>query len=61
MLAKIKQISDSAYNFKDALEQAKISLEDVNCFRQRVEPFAHVPKTILDKQVIIVTSAKFSV
>ena len=57
MFAKIKQISDSAYNYKEALEQAKINQEDIECFRKNVELHDHVPKTILDKQVIIKLSS----
>lgn len=53
MLAKIKQISDRAYNFKEALDQAKINQDDVDCFRKNVELQDQVPKSILDKQVII--------
>lgn len=52
MFAKIKQISDSAYNFKEALDQAKINLGHVDSFRKNVESLEYVPKTILEKQVI---------
>lgn len=59
MLAKIKQISDSAYNFKEALHQATLSQDDVDCFRKMVDLQEAVPKTILDKQVNFVNFCAF--
>lgn len=53
MLGKFKAISDRAYNWQKALEEANLKQNDIDEFRSRVEELENVPKTILDKQVII--------
>lgn len=51
MLAKLKQISESAYDLMKALVNAKLDESDLNNFRSHVNESKLVPKNILDKQV----------
>lgn len=51
MLAKLKQISESAYDLMKALINAKLDQSDLNNFRTHVRESEIVPKNILDKQV----------
>lgn len=51
MLAKLKQMSESAYDLMKALVNAKLDQSDLNNFRSHVNESEIVPKNILDKQV----------
>lgn len=58
MLAKIKLISDGAYDLVKALENANVKQTTIDEFRKKVEPVDIVPKSILDKQVIKLKEVK---
>lgn len=51
MLARFKELADTAYDLQEALELAKLKQDDIDRFRKMVETLEHVPKSIIDKQV----------
>lgn len=51
MIAKLKEISEGAYDLNTALAYTNTTQEDLNTFRQKAEAIDHVPNSILDRQV----------
>jgi hypothetical protein len=50
-LARFKEISNSAFDLKSALNFAKLKQEDIDNLREKVLQVDSVPKSILDHQV----------
>lgn len=51
MLSRFKELADSAYDLREALESANLKQDDIDRFREMVRKLEHVPKSIIDKQV----------
>lgn len=52
LVSKFKQLLESAYNYKEAMERSNVKQESVEALREKVKVSEHVPKFIIDKQVI---------
>ncbi|CRL02024.1 CLUMA_CG015172, isoform A [Clunio marinus] len=57
LVSKFKQIIESAYNYKEALEREQIKQENVKALREKVKTFECVPKLIADNQLILFLNA----
>lgn len=55
LVSKFKQLLESAYNYKEALERENVRQENVKTLREKVKLSEYVPKFIVDKQVNDVT------
>lgn len=56
LVSKFKQLLESAYNYKEALERENVKQENVKTLREKVKLSEYVPKFIVDKQVNDVTN-----
>lgn len=51
MIARLKEILDSAYSYKKALDREKLSQKQVDLLREKLKCSKIVPQSLSDKQV----------
>jgi transcription elongation GreA/GreB family factor len=51
MLNRFKEILQSTYNYKEALDRERVQQDDINSLREKLKASKIVPQSLVDKQV----------